>query len=669
MAEAFSSIESTLDEQRVFPPPSEFAQRAHVKSMEEYRQLYRQSIDDPEGFWGKMAENLHWFKKWDRVLEWTAPAAKWFVGGKLNAAYNCLDLQIERGRADKAAILWEGEPIGGMPGSGGSIHRITYQQLKDQVCRLANGLKSLGVKKGDRVTIYMPMVPEATVAMLACARIGAAHSVIFGGFSSQAIADRVEDAQSDIIITADGGFRRGNVVPLKENADKALESASVVEHVVVVERVGREKHPVQMKAGRDIWWQDAVNAVTGNYCAPESLDAEHPLYILYTSGTTGKPKGVLHTTGGYLVGTYATSKWVLDIKDDDIYWCTADIGWVTGHSYIVYGPLANGATSVMFEGTPDYPDKDRFWDIIERRGITVLYTAPTAIRGFMRWGSEFVEKHDLSSLRLLGTVGEPINPEAWIWYDQHIGHGNCPIVDTWWQTETGAIMISGLPGLTTMKPGSATLPLPGIEPDIVDDQGNSVAVGQGGYLVMRKPWPAMFRTIWGDWDRYVSTYYSKYGPSIYVTGDGAKRDEDGYIWLMGRVDDVLNVAGHRLGTMEIESALVSHAAVAEAAVIGVSDELKGQAVAAFVTPRLGVDATPELANELRAHVAEKIGPIARPDRIYFTAELPKTRSAKIMRRLLRDVAEGRVLGDTTTLTDPHVLDQIKQQYEDTEGNE
>jgi acetyl-CoA synthetase len=651
------TIEGLMFESRRYPPDPAFTANANANDPG----IYQRASEDPEAFWASVAEELDWDQKWNTVLEWDPPKVTWFNGGKLNVSYNCVDRHVKTWRKTKAAIIWEGE--------GGEERILTYQDLYREVNRAALMLKSLGVEKGDRVAVYLPMIPELAITLLACSRIGAPHSVVFGGFSPDSLSGRINDCGAKVLITADGGFRRGNVVPLKENADKALESASVVEHVVVVERVGREKHPVQMKAGRDIWWQDAVNAVTGNYCAPESLDAEHPLYILYTSGTTGKPKGVLHTTGGYLVGTYATSKWVLDIKDDDIYWCTADIGWVTGHSYIVYGPLANGATSVMFEGTPDYPDKDRFWDIIERRGITVLYTAPTAIRGFMRWGSEFVEKHDLSSLRLLGTVGEPINPEAWIWYDQHIGHGNCPIVDTWWQTETGAIMISGLPGLTTMKPGSATLPLPGIEPDIVDDQGNSVAVGQGGYLVMRKPWPAMFRTIWGDWDRYVSTYYSKYGPSIYVTGDGAKRDEDGYIWLMGRVDDVLNVAGHRLGTMEIESALVSHAAVAEAAVIGVSDELKGQAVAAFVTPRLGVDATPELANELRAHVAEKIGPIARPDRIYFTAELPKTRSAKIMRRLLRDVAEGRVLGDTTTLTDPHVLDQIKQQYEDTEGNE
>jgi acetyl-CoA synthetase len=647
------TIEGLLVESRRYPPSPEFAASANVNDPG----IYQRANDDPEAFWAAVAEELDWDQKWDSVLQWDPPKVSWFTGGKLNVSYNCVDRHVKTWRKTKAAIVWEGE--------GGEERILTYQDLYREVNRTALMLKSLGVAKGDRVAVYLPMIPELAIILLACARIGAPHSVVFGGFSPDSLADRINDCDAKVLVTADGGFRRGGVVALKENADKALEHTPGIEHVVVVQRVGPEKHPVAMKAGRDIWWHDAMAAVSGNYCAPESLDAEHPLYILYTSGTTGKPKGVLHTTAGYLVGTYATSKWVLDLKDDDIYWCTADIGWVTGHSYIVYGPLANGATSVMFEGTPDYPDRDRFWDIIERRAITVFYTAPTAIRGFMRWGTEHVEKHDLSSLRLLGTVGEPINPEAWIWYNDHIGKGNCPIVDTWWQTETGAIMISGLPGLTTMKPGSATLPLPGIVPDIVDEQGNSVPDGQGGYLVMRRPWPSMFRTIWGDWDRYVATYFSKYGPTVYFTGDGAKRDQDGYIWLMGRVDDVLNVSGHRLGTMEIESALVSHPSVAEAAVIGVSHELKGQAVAAFVTPRLGVDANDELVNELRAHVAEKIGPIARPDRIFFTAELPKTRSAKIMRRLLRDVAEGRVLGDTTTLTDPAVLEEIKKQYEDT----
>ncbi len=650
------TIEGLLIESRKYPPPPEFAAKANVNDPD----IYERALEDPEGFWASVAENLDWDKKWDKVLDWDPPKVSWFTGGKLNVSYNCVDRHTKTWRKTKAALIWEGE--------SGEERVLTYQDLYREVNRAALMLKSLGVKKGDRVAVYLPMIPELAIIMLACARIGAPHSVVFGGFSPDSLADRINDCGARVLITADGGFRRGNVVALKDNADKALESTPGVEHVVVVERVGRHVHPVHMQTGRDIWWHEAIDQVKERYCAPESLDAEHPLYILYTSGTTGKPKGVLHTTAGYLVGTYATSNWVLDLKDDDVYWCSADIGWVTGHSYIVYGPLANGATSVMFEGTPDYPDRNRFWDIVERRAVSVFYTAPTAIRGFMRWGTQYPEMHDLSSLRLLGTVGEPINPEAWIWYHEHIGHENCPIVDTWWQTETGAMMISGLPGITVMKPGSATTPLPGIVPDIVDEKGDSVADGQGGYLVMKRPWPSMFRTIWGDWDRYVATYFGKYGPSVYVTGDGAKRDDDGYYWLLGRVDDVLNVAGHRLGTMELESALVSHPSVAEAAVIGVSHELKGQAVAAFVTPRGGIEASQELADELREHVAQKIGPIARPDRIYFTAELPKTRSAKIMRRLLRDVAEGRVMGDTTTLTDPSVLEAIKKQYEGSEGD-
>ncbi len=650
-------IEGLLTESRRYPPPPEFAANANVNDPE----IYQRALDDPEGFWASVAENLDWDKKWDKVLEWDPPKVAWFTGGRLNVSYNCVDRHVKTWRKTKAALIWEGE--------SGDERILTYQDLYREVNRTALMLKSLGVQKGDRVAVYLPMIPELAIILLACSRIGAPHSVVFGGFSPDSLADRINDCGAKVLVTADGGFRRGNVVTLKDSADKALESTPTIEHVVVVERVGRHVHPVHMQTGRDIWWHEAVDQVKGTYCPPEMVDSEHPLYILYTSGTTGKPKGVLHTTGGYLVGTYATSKWVLDLKDDDVYWCSADIGWVTGHSYIVYGPLANGATSVMFEGTPDYPDRDRFWDIVERRAVSVFYTAPTAIRGFMRWGTEYPEKHDLSSLRLLGTVGEPINPEAWIWYHEHIGGEKCPIVDTWWQTETGAMMISGLPGITTMKPGSATTPLPGIVPDVVDEKGDSVPNGQGGYLVMRRPWPSMFRTIWGDWDRYVNTYFNKYGPSVYVTGDGAKRDEEGYFWLLGRVDDVLNVAGHRLGTMELESALVSHPAVAEAAVIGVTHELKGQAVAAFVTPRGGVVPGPELAEELRQHVADKIGPIARPDRIYFTAELPKTRSAKIMRRLLRDVAEGRVMGDTTTLTDPAVLDEIKRQYEENDSGD
>ncbi|HET9017339.1 MAG TPA: acetate--CoA ligase [Thermomicrobiaceae bacterium] len=648
------TIEGLLIESRRYPPPPEFVAQANVSDPD----VYRRAHDDPEGFWAEAAEGLDWQQHWDKVLDWNPPWVKWFVGGKLNACYNCVDRHVKTWRRTKAAIIWEGEP--------GDERVLTYQDLYREVNRTALMLRDLGVQKGDRVAVYLPMIPELPITLLACARLGAPHSVIFGGFSPDSLADRINDCEAKVLVTADGGYRRGNVVPLKENADRALESTTSVEKVVVVERVGRRSHPVHMHAGRDVWWHEAIDQVEGTYCEPEWVDAEHPLYILYTSGTTGKPKGVLHTTGGYLVGTYLTSKWVFDLKDDDVYWCTADIGWVTGHSYIVYGPLANGVTGVMYEGAPDYPDKDRFWDLIERRAVSILYTAPTSIRSFMRWGTEYPAAHDLSSLRLLGTVGEPINPEAWIWYYEHIGHERCPVVDTWWQTETGGILITPLPGITTLKPGSATTPFPGIVPDIVDEAGNPVPDGQGGFLVMRRPWPSLARTIWGDPDRYVAQYFSKYGPSVYVTGDGAKRDEDGYFWLLGRVDDVLNVAGHRLGTMELESALVSHPAVAEAAVIGVSHEVKGQAVAAFVTPRGGVQAGPELVDELREHVAEKIGPIARPDRIYFTAELPKTRSAKIMRRLLRDIAEGRVIGDTTTLTDPTVLEEIKKQYGESE---
>ncbi|MDI3339529.1 MAG: acetate--CoA ligase [Sphaerobacter sp.] len=644
------TITGLLKETRRYAPPAAFAAQANINDPA----VYERAKQDPDAFWASAAELLDWDRRWDKVLEWNPPWVKWFVGGKLNASYNCVDRHTKTWRRTKAALIWEGEP--------GDERVLTYQDLYREVNRAALMLKQLGVQKGDRVSIYLPMIPELPIIMLACARIGAPHSVVFGGFSPSALADRINDCEAKVLVTADGGYRRGSIVPLKDNADKALEMAPSVERVVVVERVGRSVHPVRMQPGRDIWWHEALDQVTGSYCPPEPLDAEHPLYILYTSGTTGKPKGVLHTTGGYLVGTALTSKWVFDLKDEDVYFCTADIGWVTGHSYIVYGPLANGATSVMYEGAPDWPDKDRFWDIVERRAVNVFYTAPTAIRSFMRWGPEYPAKHDLSSLRLLGTVGEPINPEAWIWYQQHIGGGRCPVVDTWWQTETGMILITPLPGLTTMTPGSATRPFPGVEPDILDEQGNSVPPGQGGYLVIKRPWPAMFRTLWGDPDRYVQSYFSKYGPSVYVTGDGAKRDENGDFWIMGRLDDVLNVAGHRLGTMELESALVSHPAVAEAAVIGVSHEVKGQAIAAFVTPRAGVEPTQELAEELRQHVAETIGPIARPDRIYFTAELPKTRSAKIMRRLLRDIAEGRVIGDTTTLTDPSVLEEIKQRY-------
>lgn len=646
---AVGAIQGLLVETRRFPPPPEFVGQANMRDPSVYERARR----DPEGFWASIARELQWDEPWHTVMEWNPPWVKWFVGGRLNASVNCVDRQLAAGRRTKAAIIWEGEP--------GDERVLTYQDLYREVNRVALALRQLGIEKGDRVAIYLPMIPELPIAMLACARIGAPHSVVFAGFSAEALADRINDCQAKLLITADGGYRRGRVVPLKETADRALERCPSIEKVLVVRRIG-ESQPVSMQPGRDLWWHEVLAGVRERYCPPESVDSEHPLYILYTSGTTGKPKGQLHTTGGYLTGVYITTKWIFDIKDDDIYWCTADIGWVTGHSYIVYGPLANGATVVMYEGSPDWPDKDRFWDIVERRHVTILYTSPTAIRQFMRWGPEYPARHDLSSLRLLGTVGEPINPEAWMWYHEHIGGGRCPIVDTWWQTETGMILITPLPGLTTTKPGSATLPFPGIEPDILDDAGNPVPTGQGGYLVIRRPWPAISRTLWGDPERYVNTYFSKYGPSIYVTGDGAKRDEDGYYWILGRVDDVLNVAGHRLGTMELESALVAHPAVAEAAVIGVSHEIKGQVPVAFVSVRAGYTPSDELAEELRRHVAETIGAIARPERVIFVADLPKTRSAKIMRRLLRDIAEGRVLGDTTTLTDPAVVEEIKRTW-------
>ncbi|HLI28150.1 MAG TPA: acetate--CoA ligase [Chloroflexota bacterium] len=648
------AFEALLQEERRYPPPEAFRAQANVRDPA----VYDEAARDLEGFWAKQAEQLDWFRRWDRVLEWNPPWAKWFVGGQLNACYNCVDRHTRTWRRNKAALIWEGEP--------GDERVLTYQDVYRAVNRVALALKQSGIQKGETVAIYLPMIPELPIAMLACARIGAPHTVIFGGFSPDAIRDRLNDCQAKLVITADAGYRRGNLVPLKDNVDEALQGAPSVRQVVVYPRVGGSVRPVQMQAGRDVWWGDWLGAVQERECPPEPLDAEHPLYILYTSGTTGKPKGVLHTTAGYLLGTSLTHRWIFDLKDEDVYWCTADIGWVTGHSYVVYGPMANGATQVIFEGTPDYPDKDRWWRIIEKYRVTILYTAPTAIRGFMRWGVEYPRRCDLSSLRLLGTVGEPINPEAWVWYHENIGGGRCPVVDTWWQTETGMILISPLPGITTLKPGSATLPFPGVEPDIVDEQGQPVPVDRGGYLILRKPWPAMMRTIWGDPDRYVQQYWSRF-PGNYFTGDGARRDRDGYFWLLGRVDDVLNVAGHRIGTMEVESALVSHPAVAEAAVIGISHELKGQAVAAFVTPRAGTTPNDALAEELREHVAKKIGAIARPDRVFFTAELPKTRSAKIMRRLLRDIAEGRVLGDTTTLTDPSVLAEIKKQYEEQES--
>ena len=644
-------IESTLKEVRVFPPPESFAQAAHIKSLGEYRGLYEASLRDPEGFWAQQAETLRWSKKWDRVLEWTPPFAKWFSGGTLNLSENCLDRHVTTWRKNKAAIIWEGEP--------GETRTLTYQELLREVGRFANVLKALGVHKGDRVGIYMPMIPEAAVAMLACARIGATHTVVFGGFSSEAVRDRMNDAEAKLIITADGGYRRGNVVPLKINVDGALKGAKTVQHVVVVRRTGA---PVPFQAGRDHWWHELM-AAASPVCPAEPLDAEHPLFILYTSGTTGKPKGVVHTTGGYLLQTALTTKYVFDLKDEDTYFCTADIGWVTGHSYVVYGPLANGATTLMYEGAPNHPEPDRLWDIVEKHRVNVFYTAPTAIRAFVRWGEQWPRKHDLSSLRLLGTVGEPINPEAWMWYRAVIGGGRCPIVDTWWQTETGSIMITPLPGAVPTKPGSGTLPFFGVDADVVDKDGKSVPTGAGGYLVIKKPWPSMLRTVYKDPDRYVEQYWKRF-PGIYFTGDGARRDADGYFWIMGRVDDVINVAGHRLGTMEVESALVSHAKVAEAAVVGRPDELKGQALVAFVTPKGGLKADETLRGELKEHVVKEIGSIARPEEIRFTDALPKTRSGKIMRRLLRDIAAGKeTVGDTTTLEDFSVLAKLREDEE------
>ncbi len=648
MVENSGSIDALLQEERTFSPPASFAENANMADPE----IYEKARQDPEAFWAGLAEELDWFRKWDKVLEWDPPFSKWFVGGKLNVSYNCIDRHLANGRRNKAAIIWEGEP--------GDWKVYTYWDLYREVCRFANGLKSLGVEKGDRVTIYLPMTPELPIAMLACARIGAPHSVVFGGFSAESLRDRINDSESKILITADGGYRRGGIVPLRQNADDSLDGSPSIERVVVLRRTGTADD--KMVAGRDIWWHDLVEGQPQT-CAPEPMDSEDMLYLLYTSGTTGKPKGIVHTTGGYLLGVHATAKWVFDLKEDDTYWCTADIGWVTGHSYIVYGPLANGATTVMYEGSPDYPDRDRFWAIVAKYGVSILYTAPTAIRTFMRWGESYPQRHDLSSLRLLGTVGEPINPEAWVWYWQNIGLGNCPVVDTWWQTETGSIMIAPLPGLTTLKPGSATKPFPGIEAEVLDEAGSPVGPGGGGYLTIKRPWPAMLRNIYGDPERLKSTYWSRF-PGIYFTADGAKLDEEGYFWLLGRVDDVINVSGHRIGTMEVESALVDNSKVAEAACIGKDHEVKGQAIVAFVTLKDQVAMSDDLVTELKAHVAGKIGAMARPDDIYFAAELPKTRSGKIMRRLLRDVAEGRALGDTTTLADPAVVDSLKTQYDD-----
>ena len=635
------NIEALFSEDRAFPPPEGFAARANVRD----RSLHDAAAADVLAFWAQQADALDWVRRWDEVLEWDLPFARWFVGGTLNVSYNCVDRHVLAGRGDKVAIHWEGEP--------GDTRTITYRDLLDQVQRFANVLKGLGVQRGDRVCIYMPMVPEVVVAMLACTRIGAAHSVVFGGFSADALRDRINDAEAKVLVTADAGWRRGKASPLKANADVALADCPSVSGVVVVDRCATGP---DMVGGRDWWWHDLVPAADPT-CEPEAMGSEDLLYLLYTSGTTAKPKGIMHTTGGYLTQVAYTHRYVFDLHpDDDVYWCAADVGWVTGHSYIVYGPLANGATSVMYEGTPDHPGRDRWWSIIERYGVTILYCAPTAIRTFMKWGTEEPDRHDLSSLRLLGSVGEPINPEAWMWYALHIGGARCPIVDTWWQTETGGIMISPLPGLTTTKPGSATHPLPGISVEVVDDDGRTVEVG-GGYLTITEPWPSMLRGIYGDPERYQETYWSRF-PGRYFAGDGAKLDDEGYLWLLGRVDDVMNVSGHRVSTTEVESALVDHPSVAEAAVVGAKDDTTGQAIIAYVTLKGGQEPSDERGEELRRHVAAKIGPIARPKTLVFTDDLPKTRSGKIMRRLLRDVAEGRVLGDTTTLADPAVVEEI-----------
>jgi acetyl-CoA synthetase len=651
MSTSQSPITSVLKEARVFPPPPAFSARAHIKSLAEYEKLWNRAKDDPAGFWGEQAASLHWFKLWQKVLAWNEPHAEWFSGGRLNASYNCIDRHVAAGRGNKAAIIWEGEP--------GDSRVLRYQDLLREVCKFANVLKQMGVKAGDRVTLYMPMVPELVIAMLACARIGAPHSIIFGGFSADAVAERNNDAKASLLVTADAGWRRGKVIPLKHNVDLALEKSPTVKKCIVYNRCDQ---PVQMRTGRDYWWHELMGTASSE-CPAEPLDSEHPLYILYTSGSTGKPKGVLHTTAGYLLGTSLTHKWVFDLHDDDTYWCTADIGWVTGHSYIVYGPLANGATTVMYEGAPNHPREDRFWSIIEKYRVSIFYTAPTAIRSFIKWGDEWPQKHDLSSLRVLGTVGEPINPEAWMWYYNVIGKGRCPVVDTWWQTETGMILISPLPGAIPAKPGSATRPLPGVVAEVVDKHGNEVPRNQGGFLVIRQPWPAMLRTIFGDDERYRQQYWSQV-PHAYFTADGARQDEDGYFWLMGRVDDVINVAGHRLSTMEVESALVHHDKVAEAAVVGRPDEIKGEALSCFVTLIGGIQPSPELKTELREHVAREIGALARPDDIRFTDSLPKTRSGKIMRRLLRDIASGRTTtGDTTTLEDYTVLARLREDEE------
>jgi acetyl-CoA synthetase len=645
-----SSITSVLKENRVFKPGAEFSKKAWISSMAQYKKMYSESIKKPDKFWGRLAkEELHWFKSWKKVLVWNEPFAQWFVGGKINVSYNCLDRHLTTARKNKAALIWEGEP--------GDSRTYTYQQLHREVCKFANVLKSLGFQKGDRAAIYMPMIPEAAIAMLGCARIGITHSVVFGGFSAEALKDRINDQGAKLVITADGGFRRGSVVPLKKNVDDALKGTSTIQKSIVFKRTGSD---VTMQEGRDIWWHDLMKDASP-VCPAEQLDSEHPLFILYTSGSTGKPKGVLHTTAGYLLGVHLSTKYVFDMKDEDTFWCTADIGWVTGHSYVVYGPLSNGGTSLMYEGAPNWPNPDRFWALIEKYKVNTFYTAPTAIRAFMKWGEEWPKKHDMSSLRLLGTVGEPINPEAWMWYRELIGHKRCPIVDTWWQTETGAIMITPLPGATPTKPGTATLPFFGIDAAVVDKTGKEQPANVGGYLVVRKPWPAMLRTIFGDDERFKRQYWSEV-PHCYFTGDGCRRDKDGYFWIVGRIDDVLNVSAHRIGTSEVESILVSHPKVAEAAVVGRPDDLTGQALVCFVTPRAGVAVDDTLKNDLIGKIATDIGAFAKPklQDIRFTDSLPKTRSGKIMRRLLKELAtNGEVKGDTTTLEDFSVLAKLR----------
>jgi acetyl-CoA synthetase len=653
MSDTERTIEALLSELRVFEPPEDFRRRAIVGD----DGIYARASADPEAFWAEQAARLTWFRTWDTVMEWTPPWVKWFTGGTLNASYNCLDRHIEAGGGDKVAFHWEGEP--------GDERAITYRELLEEVCRLANALKELGVRKGDRVNIYLGMVPELPIAMLACARIGAPHSVVFGGFSAESLRDRINDAEAKVLITADGAWRRGQVVPLKDNADEAVAQCPTIEHVITVRRCGNEH---TFTEGRDLWYHELVDRQSAS-CDPEEMDAEDFLYLLYTSGTTGKPKGIAHTTGGYMTQVTATHRMIFDIHEGDVYWCAADCGWVTGHSYIVYGPLANHTTGVMYEGAPDWPDKDRWWSIVEKYRVSILYTAPTAIRAFMRWGTEYPEAHDLSSLRLLGSVGEPINPEAWIWYWKFIGTERCPIVDTWWQTETGAIMISPLPGITPQKPGSATIPFPGVDADIVDESGASVGANAGGYLVLKRPWPSIARTIWGDPDRYVQTYFGRWGAETYVAGDGARRDDDGDFWLLGRIDDVMNVAGHRLSTYEIESALVDDEKVAEAAVVSRPHEVKGEAIVAFVTLKSAYEGGDAMAQELREHVAKVIGPIAKPDHIIFTPDLPKTRSGKIMRRLLRDVARGHELGDVTTLANAEIVEQIHDMVDASAGED